>query len=111
MKTIDAEKRYRHAEMPGVAWRVAGPEVGFPYGHECQGHPDDGFFNGPIGEDFYCDGSCVQPEPTGMVVAVMVGDDQPHVVDPDDLVEIADDDYCEGCGQIGCAHDGRERWG
>jgi hypothetical protein len=25
---------------------------------ECEGHPDDGQFNGPMGETFYCDGSC-----------------------------------------------------
>ena len=24
----------------------------------CEGHPDDGQFNGPIGETYYCDGSC-----------------------------------------------------
>lgn len=24
----------------------------------CEGHPDDGQFNGPMGETFYCDGSC-----------------------------------------------------
>jgi len=24
----------------------------------CQGHPDDGVFNGPMGQTFYCDGSC-----------------------------------------------------
>lgn len=28
---------------------------------ECEGHPDDGHFDGPAGETHYCDGSCVQP--------------------------------------------------
>jgi hypothetical protein len=32
----------------------------------------------------------------------MVGDDRVHVVDVDDLTEISDEDYCPGCGQIGC---------
>jgi hypothetical protein len=39
---------------------------------------------------------------TGNVVVVMVGDDREFVVDPDDLTLIADDEYCSGCGQIGC---------
>ncbi len=39
---------------------------------------------------------------TGRVVAVMVGDDTKHAVDPDDLTPISEDDYCPGCGQIGC---------
>jgi hypothetical protein len=38
------------------------------------------------------------------VRAVMVGDDREHVIDVDDLTEIADEDYCGGCGQIGCGH-------
>ena len=38
----------------------------------------------------------------GRVVAVMVGDDREHTVDTSDLTELADEDYCSGCGQIGC---------
>lgn len=32
----------------------------------------------------------------------MVGDDRVHLVDPDDLTKIEDDDYCHECGQVGC---------
>ena len=39
---------------------------------------------------------------TGMLVAIMVGDDLHHLVEPDDLTEINDDEYCSCCGQIGC---------
>lgn len=39
---------------------------------------------------------------TGNVLAVMVGDDQAHSIDPDDLQPIEDGEYCPGCGQIGC---------
>jgi hypothetical protein len=39
---------------------------------------------------------------TGMVIAVMVGDDRKHVYDPDDFEPINEEDYCSGCGQIGC---------
>jgi hypothetical protein len=37
-----------------------------------------------------------------MLRVVMVGDDAEHIVDPDDLVVIDDEDYCSHCGQIGC---------
>ena len=39
---------------------------------------------------------------TGMVRAVMVGDDREHIIDVDDLTVLDDDDYCPGCGQIDC---------
>lgn len=31
-----------------------------------------------------------------------VGDDHLFIVDVDDLIPIEEDDYCPGCGQIGC---------
>lgn len=40
--------------------------------------------------------------PTGRVLAHMVGDDRTYAFDPDDLTAIADEDYCQGCGQVGC---------
>jgi hypothetical protein len=46
---------------------------------------------------------------TGKLVAVMIGDDGHHAVDPEDVAELADDAYCHECGQIGCTHDGRGR--
>ena len=39
----------------------------------------------------------------GMVSAVMVGDDSPHVVDIGDAEPIGEDDYCPSCGQLGCS--------
>jgi len=41
---------------------------------------------------------------TGNVLAVMVGDDYRHAIDPDDLSPLAEDRYCHGCGQTGCGH-------
>lgn len=35
---------------------------------------------------------------------VMVGDDHVHYVDPSDLSPLDDDEFCGGCGQIGCGH-------
>ena len=37
-----------------------------------------------------------------MLRVVMVGDNAEHIVDPEDLVVISDDEYCSCCGQIGC---------
>ena len=45
----------------------------------------------------------------GRVYVVMVGDDYRHLVDADDLVLLDELEYCAECGQVGCAHDGRER--
>jgi len=45
----------------------------------------------------------------GRVVVVMVGDDQAHTVDVEDLTQINDEDYCYECGQVGCTADGRDR--
>ncbi len=46
---------------------------------------------------------------TGRVVAVMVGDDRCTSFDEEDLTPIAREEYCGGCGQIGCGHDGLDR--
>lgn len=37
------------------------------------------------------------------VIAIMVGDDTEHIVDVDSLTKIDADDFCGGCGQIGCS--------
>jgi len=46
---------------------------------------------------------------TGRVVCVMVGDDRHFAYYPEDLTAIAREDYCGGCGQIGCCCDGYNR--
>ncbi len=48
-------------------------------------------------------GDC-EEEMTGRALVIMVGDDHRHVVDPEDMELIAEDSYCDGCGQIGCGH-------
>lgn len=48
-------------------------------------------------------------ERTGKVLCVMVGDDEKHWIDPDDLTPLEREDYCGVCGQIGCMHDGLVR--
>lgn len=34
----------------------------------------------------------------------MVGDDRDFTVDLDDLQPLNEDEFCGGCGQIGCGH-------
>ena len=48
---------------------------------------------------------------TGRVVAIMVGDDRPFTFEPDELTALAREEYCGGCGQVGCGHDGLDRTG
>jgi hypothetical protein len=77
----------RVASYPGVGWSVLG----------WQTEPD---------QDTEWSGYEVR---TGAVVCQMIGDDRHFAVDPDDLEPLDDLDYCAVCGQIGCAHDGRDR--
>jgi hypothetical protein len=82
-----ANKRYMVKGWKGVAFYVLG----------WQTEPD---------EDTEWSG---MENPTGNLLAVMVGDDYKHVVDLDDLTELNELDYCGECGQIGCTHDGKDR--
>ena len=81
-KAFPSDARYEHRTMRGVAFYVLGWAT----------EPD---------ADTEWSGYEVR---TGAVLAVMVGDDFRHSVDPDDLTPIPDDAYCDGCGQIGCGH-------
>jgi hypothetical protein len=71
---------YKVDGWPGIAFNVIGPEE----------LPD---------EDTEWSGIGVE---TGRMLVCMVGDDRTFAVDPEDIWEISDDDYCGGCGQIGC---------
>jgi len=67
----------------GVAFRVVGPETAY-------------------------DDATGDPYETGMVYVVALGDDYRRLVDGESIHEIADEDFCHQCGQIGCQHDGRD---
>jgi hypothetical protein len=71
----------------GIAWHVLGWETAPDEDTEWSGYE----------------------ERTGNVLAVMVGDDERHSIDPDDVTPIKREDYCGECGQIGCGHDGLDR--
>jgi len=64
----------------GVAWRILGWET----------EPD---------EDTVWSG---YENRTGNLVAVMIGDDRHFSVEPGDIVELDEDEYCCVCGQIDC---------
>ena len=78
---------YRVRGCAGVAWRVFGWEV-------------------ESTEDTEWDGILVR---TGALVCVMIGDDRPEIVEPDELVSIDREEFCGECGQIGCCHDALDR--
>lgn len=46
---------------------------------------------------------------TEEVIAVMVGDDRDWRFPVTDVTELARQDFCGECGQIGCTHDGLDR--
>jgi hypothetical protein len=56
-------------------------------------------------EDY--DWSGIEEEDRSRVRAVMVGDDRIFTADVDDLTVIGEEDFCRGCGQVGC---GCEVW-
>jgi hypothetical protein len=56
------------------------------------------------GVAWWIDKVCDYHYPPACVTAVMVGDDHRWHIDLEDLVAIDDDEYCGGCGQIGCGH-------
>jgi hypothetical protein len=83
MALLDPDTKYRVQQYPGVAWWYTGDET-------------------KADEDTYWTG---YEQPTGRVTMVMVGDDRKFAIDPDECTPLDDDDYCSGCGQIGCKGD------
>jgi hypothetical protein len=78
---LDPSARYAVDGYAGIAFYLLGPELVDDSDTEWTGYQ----------------------VPTGNVVAVMVGDDREHYLDPSDLTALDDSEYCSCCGQIGCA--------
>lgn len=84
----------------GVAWSVLGYATAetLPEWHlwcdaaGCEHESEDCYY--------YDEGETVPR--FDQVVAVMVGDDRPHIIDTNDLEPLEEGDYCSGCGQVGC---------
>lgn len=101
---LDFDARYTVAGYRGIAFYLKRweTEVNVKYDLWCEeGEPHE--------HTDACYDTFEEEDPTGMVIAVMVGDDREHVIDPDDLTVLDDLAYCDSCGQVGCAHDGRDR--
>jgi hypothetical protein len=106
--TLDKDAHYTHPDFRGIALYIADEpvtesrEVTTMVDHyDAWGHDDHDI------ED--CGGTHTEydyelTEREGWVHVVMVGDDSLHAVEVDQLTVISDDDYCGGCGQIGCGH-------
>jgi hypothetical protein len=93
---LDTSKRYTAMDYEGIALVFLGPELTA--------------FNDPVlacCDRDAADCDCASPDTeglTGMARMRMVGDDREHLVDPHDIAELGEDDYCAGCGQVGCGH-------
>jgi len=92
----------RHRDWRGVAFWVVGPETeerviepDWDTLRDDDGNPMDADVWWPEDDDF-------ETVETGRLLVRMVGDDRDISADPDDLEPIDEDDYCSGCGQLGC---------
>jgi hypothetical protein len=97
--------RYTVAGFSGVAFYLAGRSQrweAYRYWADDPDGPEDpetgerGYWADDDYEGEWCD------DPDGQLWAVMVGDDAFHPVERADLSPLGDDDYCAGCGQVGC---------
>lgn len=96
---LDKGARYSVKGYRGVAF--------FIYGFPKRWEPETAIVTDhDIGEDIEIEtgeGEWIeQDESCGRVLVVMVGDDTRHEVDVEDLTALAEDAYCDSCGQIGC---------
>lgn len=109
---------YTVSSYGGVAWHVLGwetePVTEF-YCQDCgriqiEREHGGGYTLEPGSKD--CDHENMFPneepiyERTGNLVCIMIGDDRHYTFEPEDLVEIAGQDYCGSCGQVGCPWSG-----
>jgi hypothetical protein len=91
------DARYTVAGYRGIAFYLVGYVTEWTdeeWIYDGEGDPDD------ESSYLYCEPEEIENQ--SMVRAVMVGDDRVSTVDVDDLTLIHEDDYCPGCGQIGC---------
>ena len=101
---VSDDGRYEVAGYGGVAFYLVGRSQRWePWSVwiDDDDHGGGGYWETDTGQGEWED------DPDGQLWACMVGDDRLHPVDPEDLTEIADEDYCGGCGQLGCTADGR----
>ena len=97
---LDTDKRYRVKSWNlAVAVRIDGWVQAW--------EPSQFYATDDDGEEYLEDdpdgeGEWVDDIESGRVSIVMIGDDKRHEVELLDLEPISDEEYCSGCGQIGC---------
>ena len=96
---LDLSAFYQVAGWGGVAWTVRG--------YATYWTEEKWEFVGTEGDDpeddrFYVYDEPEQVEDRERVLCVMVGDDTVYTHDVEDLTVIGEEDFCHGCGQIGC---------
>jgi len=102
IEQVDFDARYTVAGFGGVAFQVIGYAEASQYEGDYLVCDDDEC-------DHMLSAMCWAEGDTSIVIdhdwvrAIMVGDDYPHLVEVSQLTKISEDDYCHGCGQIGCA--------
>ncbi len=101
---IDFQAHYTVAGSAGIAYYLLGyatetTEESWEY----IGGPDDDTED----ESNYLYNEPEEVEDRQRVRAVMVGDDRVFEVDVEDLTLLGEEDFCRGCGQVGC---GCEVW-
>lgn len=80
-ETLDLKAHYTVAGYEGIAFYLIGYRLVRDEDYEWTG---------------------IEEEDRDYVRAVMVGDDEVHEVDVDDLTPLPEDEFCSECGQVGC---------
>jgi hypothetical protein len=96
---LDLSAYYSVAGYEGISFYLRGYATEWTeeeWIYDGEGDPDD--------EGSYLYNEPEEVESTSMVRAVMVGDDRVHLIDVADLTLLDEEDFCHGCGQIGCGH-------
>ena len=104
--SVDFTARYTVDGYPGVAWRATRYATTEQYEGDQLVCGDDECDH-QLSEMCWTVGDTSLVTDLDMVVAVMVGDDREHLVDVASLTKITDDEFCGGCGQVGCVADTR----
>lgn len=92
---LSTDTAYTHPSFRGVALAFVGfAKVRVPI--QYFGEDEDG------NEILIDSDESEEEEDRDRAVVVMIGDDQRHTVDAEDLTELPEDGYCPGCGQTGC---------
>lgn len=98
-RTFIRGDRVRWDALPGSACYVKRNETEWRY-PDAEWIEDDNYEDGGYWLEPHEDAA--ERVETGNLIVVMVGDDYEWSAEPGDLAPLEDDDYCAGCGQIGC---------